>query len=324
MDKFTRRLIIAILLLASPVIAATNEAPASVDSDEAAWSQHVINTFKVLQEQQQTTTRAVEQAREEARAEAKKSSQALQNRLEQLELTVSNQHVREINSLNKSHKSTMTTVLVIAGVGLVALLFFGTSVLRTVKREVSAVTVQPLPETVPYGRLTNGSAGLAHLDPAQKTNGRLLTSLDRLEQRLNDLETATETPGTETSQASAMAGGATLNQKIIGVSTRVALMLGKGQALSNLQQLDTAVAVFDEVIALDPNNADAYVKKGAALEKLGRLEDALQCYDQAIGVDRSMTMAYLCKGGVFNRLERYNEALQCYEEALRTDENTAG
>ena len=101
---------------------------------------------------------------------------------------------------------------------------------------------------------------------------------------------------------------------------RIALLLGKGQALLNLQQADTALTCFDEVIALDSTNAEAFVKKGMALERLGKLDEAIDCYDRAIALDESMTMAYLSKGGVFNRLERYGEALQCYEQALRAQQ----
>jgi tetratricopeptide (TPR) repeat protein len=101
---------------------------------------------------------------------------------------------------------------------------------------------------------------------------------------------------------------------------KLALLLGKGQALLNLQQADTALACFDEVIALDSTNPEAFVKKGMALERLGKLDEAIDCYDRAIALDDSMTMAYLSKGGVFNRLERYGEALQCYEQALRAQQ----
>ncbi len=101
---------------------------------------------------------------------------------------------------------------------------------------------------------------------------------------------------------------------------RVALLLGKGQAHLNLQQADMALKCFNEVLELEPTNAEASVKKGMALEKLGSLDEAIECYDRAIALDNTMTMAYLSKGGVFNRLERYGEALQCYEQALRAQQ----
>ena len=156
---------------------------------------------------------------------------------------------------------------------------------------------------------------MTQLDPAQQSSVRLRTSLDKLEARLDDLEAGTpETPAQ-------VAGSATVAEQMTDLAARTALLLGKGQALLNLQQIDTALGCFDEIIALDPKNAEAFVKKGAALEKLGRLDDAIECYDRCIAIDQSMTMAYLCKGGVFNRLERYGEAVQCYEQALRAQQD---
>jgi tetratricopeptide (TPR) repeat protein len=171
---------------------------------------------------------------------------------------------------------------------------------RWMSRRPATVTMQPLGGPMPVGQLAGGETGLANLDPAQQSNARLKSSLDRLEQRLTDLET-TAPPSPD-------------------VAGRMQLLLGKGQALVNLQQTDTALACFDEAIALDPTNAEAFVRKGAVLEKLERLDEAIQCYDKAIALDTSMTMAYLGKGGVFNRLERYSEAVQCYEQALRAQQ----
>jgi tetratricopeptide (TPR) repeat protein len=87
-----------------------------------------------------------------------------------------------------------------------------------------------------------------------------------------------------------------------------------------LDKPQEALDCFDEVLALDPEHADALVKKGAALERLQRLDEAIECYDLAIARDNSLTMAYLYKGGVFNRMERYSEALACYELALKSQQ----
>ncbi|PYK96478.1 MAG: hypothetical protein DME19_19595, partial [Verrucomicrobia bacterium] len=102
----------------------------------------------------------------------------------------------------------------------------------------------------------------------------------------------------------------------------LALLLAKGQTLLSLDKPAEALACFDEIISLDPRNAEAFVKKGTALERLRRTEEALECYDRAIAVDRSLTTAYLYKGGVFNRLQRFEEALKCYEQALQTEQKT--
>lgn len=102
--------------------------------------------------------------------------------------------------------------------------------------------------------------------------------------------------------------------------SEVTEMLGRGEALLQLGQADAALACFEEALAVDDRNAEAWVKKGSALEKLERIEQALACYDKAITLDQGSTLAYLYKGGVCNRLERFDEALACYELALRSQE----
>lgn len=285
-------------------------------TEEAIWSQNVINAYKSIQEQHAATMRAVQQAREEAEAAAKRQTDALEARLNQLEQTVIQaavtQRENEKATLAGSQHYTLQVVGLLAGVILLGLLIFAGLILRAVKRrQPGAYPVQPV------SPLGGGETGLTQLDPAQQSSARLRSSLDSLEQRLNELETGTaEIPAAEKTD-----GGASVAQKMTDLSARTALLLGKGQALLNLQQVDTALDCFDEIIALDPTNAEAFIKKGAALEKLGRLDEAIECYDKAIACDQSLTMAYLCKGGVFNRLERYGEAVQCYEQALRAQQH---
>jgi tetratricopeptide (TPR) repeat protein len=77
---------------------------------------------------------------------------------------------------------------------------------------------------------------------------------------------------------------------------------------------------LEEILKLDPNHAEAWVKKGSALERLRQDEGAVRCYDRAIELNSALTLAYLLKGGVCNRLKRFDEAVTCYEEALKVEE----
>ena len=173
-----------------------------------------------------------------------------------------------------------------------------------------------------------------------------MTLVERLEQRVLDMEIAAHPPlregsGTNGTHPSGGSGHEIANglegASIAGSAAEtdagtpaasengrtITSLMGKGQTLLKLDQPEAALACFDEVLALDPGNTDALVKKGAALERLQRLNEAVDCYDRAIAADHSMTMAYLYKGGVFNRMERYTEALECYEHALN-DPGQAG
>jgi tetratricopeptide (TPR) repeat protein len=256
-----------------------------------------------LQEQQQATLRAIEQSRQEAETAAKKNAETMEARLKEIEVGATQQRDREVVTLQTAHRYTLTVVGVVAGVGFLSLLVVALFLLRSLSRRPTLAPVS----------LTEDAGALALLDPAQQSSARLRASLNRLEDRLNELEGTTEGVETKALEESQESGD---------LAGRNALLLGKGQALLNLQQAEAALACFEEAIAADATNAEALVKKGTALEKLGRLDEAINCYDQAIALDTSMTMAYLCKGGVFNRLERYGEALQCYEQALHAQQKT--
>jgi tetratricopeptide (TPR) repeat protein len=258
-----------------------------------------------IQEQQQATLRALEQARQDAVADAKRNADAADARFKQIEDSLNQQRIREVESLQSAHRYTLTILVVVAGLGVLAMLIVALFLLRSMNRR--AVFAAP-------AGLAGDTTALVALDPAQQSSARFRASLNRLEQRLNELESTT--PDIEARPVEE-------SRPAVDLSGRIALLLGKGQALLNLQQTDAALACFEEVIGLDATNAEAFVKKGTALEKLSRLDEAIDCYDQAIAVDTTMTMAYLCKGGVFNRLERYGEALQCYEQALHAQQKSS-
>jgi tetratricopeptide (TPR) repeat protein len=315
--------------------------------DEAAWSRRAAQEYQQLQEQQQATqrsleeakqqaaatARAVEIARQDADAAAKRNAETLEAKLKQIEDAVTVQRQREVETLQSSHRLTLIVVGLFAGVGFFGMLFFAVFLLRSMNRRVAAASTQPigapLGQSYTAAALGTGDTQLATADSTHQSSQRFLSTIDRLEKRMNELETTAQVAdsgqpiASKPSATETIAGETQSARPTFELSARIALLLGKGQTLLNLQQADRALECFDEVIALDGTNGEAFVKKGTALEKLGRLDEAIDCYDRAIAADTSMTMAYLCKGGVFNRLERYGEALQCYEQALRAQQKVS-
>jgi tetratricopeptide (TPR) repeat protein len=333
------------------------------NGNDAAWAQHVVQSYQQLQEQQQSmmreieqqrqeaaaSARAVEQARQDAEAAAKRNSDELEARLNRIEQSVTAERQREIEVMQSSHQFTLIMVSVFAGAAFFGMLFFAVFLLRVMNRRTETLIAQFTGHgfSPGYGPLALGP-GDTHVVPLNRVDqstARFLNTIERLEQRVSGLEGASEParaieepstnkpvdppsdaaePRAEPSEpkAATESDSATSHAKTAQAErdARIALLLGKGQAHLNLQQADTALTCFNEVIGLDPTNAEAFVKKGMALERLGSLDEAIDCYDRAIALDQSITMAYLSKGGVFNRLERYGEALQCYEQALRAQQ----
>jgi tetratricopeptide (TPR) repeat protein len=101
-------------------------------------------------------------------------------------------------------------------------------------------------------------------------------------------------------------------------TTRLELLLGKGQTLTLLGQKQSALECYHEALILAPAHPDVLVKKGKLLEQLERFDQALECYDRAIAAESTNATAYLLKAGLLNRLDRYAEALECYDLALRS------
>jgi len=341
---------VAVCLIVSPKAfaaetnsAATDKAQAS--DDNTFWAQHVVESYQQLQSQQQTMVQEMEKARQEAEAAAKRNKEEMDARLRSIEESVSAQHEHEIESMQSQHRFTLIIVGILAGVCFFGMLFFGVFLLRTMNRRTETMIAQFTGHTLGPGftpvALGTGDTQVVTVNRAEQSTARFLNTIERLEKRIHDLEgTADLVPAPDPSapkktvetapdvietsepksatELDAMATRARSENE--ERDARIALLLGKGQALLNLQQADTALTCYDEVIALDSTHPEAFVKKGMALERLGKLDEAIDCYDRAIALDNSMTMAYLNKGGVFNRLERYGEALQCYEQALRAQQ----
>ena len=152
---------------------------------------------------------------------------------------------------------------------------------------------------------------------------RFVHLMERLEQRLHDMEASVKPPKTlpeansSNGPVAESPSGVVLPRAASDKTNMIKLLLSKSETLVKLDQTEAALDCLDEVLTLDPGNADAMVKKGAALERLERIQEAIECYDRAIARDSSMVMAYLYKAGLLNRMERHSEALACYEQALK-------
>jgi len=165
------------------------------------------------------------------------------------------------------------------------------------------------------GELVSGALGAGH-QQVELVNASLLSAIDRLEKRVGEMESAAAGTHTTTNGHKQIAAPV--------ANTRVTTILGKGQALLNLDQPEEALEQFKEALSIDPKNVEAWIKKGTALERLQRIDEAIAAYDQAIAMDTSTATAYLFKAGVYNRQKKYAEALQCYEKALSAQQKSRG
>jgi len=317
--------------------AATALASAEVDTNLVATpssevsTQETLRAYLQLQEQLHLTQLAIEQNRKEARETAAQNSEALAGRLQSIEKALEAQRSRELEEMRSSNRAMLIVAGTFAGVGFLAMFLMSYFQWRTVNRLAEISAGLPASLSLGPGQLRPMPGELQVVaGPADQSSTKLLGALEQLEKRIYELEHTTRMPlrGSHGSgNGDSGAGNGSGHRETDGDGSeaeRVSVLLGKGQSMLNLDDAQAAVACFDEALALEPGNAEAWVRKGTALEKLQQLDAAVECYDRAIAANNSMTIAYLHKGGLFNRMERFNEALECYEKALRTQEKRHG
>ncbi len=342
----------------SPVLAAATDTNALSPANppvELTSAAALTNptTLVLTQDLSAVALEAIERVRLEAVATARTNAAAFAERLQTLEQTLMAQRERELAVLRESNHLLLLVVGVLAGAGLFGVFLIGWFQLRAMRRFAEAAGALPMGQTLSLVHspvaLGAGEMHLVAANAAEQSSTRFLTTLERLEQRIHELEhTTAPLPPSSAAQANGeqfpLSVGPPLKSLVSGALApaaraahgkaraagaanekldRAALLLGKGQALLSLGQGEDALACFDEAVALAPQNVEALVKRGTALERLKRLEEAIECYDRAIALDGAQTLAYLHKGAACNRLARFGEALACYEKALQSQKEAA-
>ncbi len=231
---------------------------------------------------------------------------------------------RQEAELQRSNRTVLIVASVFGGVGVFAMLFSTLFQWRAVSRLTEISTQRPqLPGPASSGALLADSVAASD-QAVTLSNQRLLSTIERMERRIFELEHATTPippeapaqPVTETDNGTPHRQSPADEQ-----AAHFNVLLGKGRALINTNRVQEAVDCYDEILKVNANHPEALVKKGSALERLKQDQEALRCYDRAIKADRHMTLAYLCKGGVYNRLARFDEAVACYEQALQVEDD---
>ena len=89
-----------------------------------------------------------------------------------------------------------------------------------------------------------------------------------------------------------------------------------GNALTDLQRHDEALAAYDKALALQPDSPELRLNKGRILNALARYDDALTCYNDALALQPDLAEAYSNSGITLNALKRYTEALESCDKAM--------
>ncbi|HEY0627392.1 MAG TPA: tetratricopeptide repeat protein [Allosphingosinicella sp.] len=96
----------------------------------------------------------------------------------------------------------------------------------------------------------------------------------------------------------------------------VATHVNRGILLLRRGDIDGSVRDFDKAIALDPNQAEAYLNKGAALIKVGNAQGALPLFSVALQKNTQRpALAYYGRGVANEELGNIRSAYLDYKKA---------
>ena len=84
-------------------------------------------------------------------------------------------------------------------------------------------------------------------------------------------------------------------------------------------EFKNAIKIYDEVIRLTPDFADAYINRGDVRRKLGDLEGAIKDYGTAIRLGDDYAYVYFNRGYVKATLGDKKAAIKDYDKAIRLD-----
>jgi tetratricopeptide (TPR) repeat protein len=83
------------------------------------------------------------------------------------------------------------------------------------------------------------------------------------------------------------------------------------------------LTLFGHVIALNPNNTDAYQVIGCAMANNGESEKALYYYYMALKYNPRCDKSYVNAGIILQKMGKSNEAINCYKKALQINNKSA-
>jgi len=92
-----------------------------------------------------------------------------------------------------------------------------------------------------------------------------------------------------------------------------------GMSASLREDMEAALAFFEEALALDPEFAYPWNGKVIVLHNQKRYDEAMAAYEKAISLDRQFAYPWNGKGVVLFNQKRYDEALAAFEKGISLD-----
>ena len=95
----------------------------------------------------------------------------------------------------------------------------------------------------------------------------------------------------------------------------------KGMILCDFLKLyEESITSFDKALTIEPDYYKAYYNRGIALSNLGRFEEAIASLEKALKIKPEYHRIWYTKGYVLNNLGNYVDAISSFDEALKINQ----
>lgn len=115
-------------------------------------------------------------------------------------------------------------------------------------------------------------------------------------------------------------GGCSLKETIIKEEKSqdenlIEALSGKAEMAYYENDCENALALYQAITKINPDDAKAWYNKGVALGKSGRSEEAIAAYEKALAIDPDDADAWYNKGVALKKLNRNKEAQAAFKKA---------
>lgn len=335
----------------APEASSATSRPAT--SPEDLSQAELLKAYQQLRDQLHATQLAIALANSRAEAEATSRAQvtALAEKLEAMKAGMAaerdrqqaerdRQQVereRQQAEMHRTNERVLWIAGVFGGVGLIALLLLPMYQMRAINRITELATVRPqLPAPNAQTALLPADAAVPSDQAATTSSQRLISALNRMEQRIMELETTASAPLKTASAPSAPSAppASPASPASPTPPATVSLVAASPTAKTvNEPPSPPAPASGPAAVAASPQRTPAdddqaawiavLLNKARTLLAANKPLDAVACYDEILKLNRCEPEALIQRGAALERVNRFEEAIECYDRAIKfTDKVT--
>jgi len=109
-------------------------------------------------------------------------------------------------------------------------------------------------------------------------------------------------------------------EELVAIRGNAQDLFAQGSCLTSLGRHEAAVACYDRIIAMNGNDAPAWMLRGSSLYKLGQYQEALYSCDRATELNPNAGRAWAERGAILLHTGRPKQALASFEKAIQLDQ----